>query len=69
PCCSALNLIPVDPAVSGYRHVNTSTWGGNIIAAGAAGETHMWIAEMAPAGQPGDAGAGAAVLLPFCVCV
>jgi hypothetical protein len=40
PCCTALNLLPVPTAAPGYRHPNTSTWGGNIIVAN--GTYHMW---------------------------
>jgi len=57
--CGALHLAPVDFAATrgGYRHPTTSTWGGNILV-DAAGAAHMWIAEMAPNGTAGDAGAG-----------
>lgn len=56
-CCTSLNLLPV-PVNSGYRHPNTSTWGGNIIPDPSSNKYHMWIAEMAPHGTNGDPGSG-----------
>jgi hypothetical protein len=62
-CCGALDLLPVNVSETGlgYRHPATSTWGGNIIIQAdnsSSSSYHMWIAEMAPNGTAGDAGAG-----------
>ena len=57
PCCAALNLLPVSSRAFGYRHENTSTWGGNIIQ-DAQSLYHMWIAEMAPESSSGSGSCG-----------
>jgi hypothetical protein len=60
-CCTALKFRPAQLHASGYRHPQTSTWGGNIVPTpNADGSTlyHMWIAEMAPNGTAEDPGAG-----------
>ena len=59
-CCGQLNLAPVDYAATGggYRHPNTSTWGGNIIRNASSGAYSMWIAEMKPKSADGSGSCG-----------
>ena len=54
PCCSALALLPATVQASGYRHANTSTWGGNII--NVDGMNHMWFVYGMCAGNGGGLG-------------